>query len=43
MEFEFIVRDVRFIFDAEDEGEALNTMDDILKDVAYDWGQVVLV
>ena len=43
MEFEFMVSNVRFIVDAEDESQAYDDMDNILQDVAWDWGQVVLV
>ena len=40
MEFEIYVSNVRFIIDAEDQDSAVNTVDNILMENAYDWGPV---
>lgn len=40
MEFEINVRNVKFIIDAEDQEAAVDIVDDILNENAYDWGSV---
>jgi hypothetical protein len=40
MEFHVNVSGVKFVVDAEDESEAGDLVNDILQEVAFDWGQV---
>ena len=43
MEFEITVSSVSFIIDADSESAAVDAVDAILNENAYDWGQVVLL
>ena len=40
MEFEINVNQVKFIIDAEDASSAVEAVDEILNENAYDWGTV---
>ena len=40
MEYEFVVRDVRYVIAANDATQALDDVENILQDSAFDWGQI---